>query len=240
MYVGGDAEPTAVSIVGEPGADDTDIAVDPWPSDHRAIVAAVDVVPGLPWSTVSLDSRLVEQGDPVTVRYATESGQAESVGIVPTGETLDAAGPPAQLANPWLGAWELSSGDLDPGGHDALLLDGNGREMTRSSFWVVEPGTSPQIAPARGEYREGQPIDISWEAAPGNKWDWIGIYKQGADPNVAYYKMWAYTDASVVGSLALDGETGSGAWPLPAGKYSVYLLADDSYQILAADDFSII
>jgi endonuclease/exonuclease/phosphatase family metal-dependent hydrolase len=239
MYVGGDAEPTAVSIVGEPNADDTDIAVNPWPSDHRAVVAHVDVVPGLPWSTVSTDRRLVEQGEETNVRYVTGSGRAGALAIVPTGGALSTAVQQQQVVNPWRGAWAVASGELSAGGYDALLLDTNDREISRSPFWVVAPGTKAEISTTSDEYREGDPIEVSWDSAPGNKWDWIGIYKQGANPNIAYYKLWAYTDATVAGSLTVDGETASGRWPLPAGDYSVYLLADDSYAKLAGSDFQV-
>jgi hypothetical protein len=37
-----------------------------------------------------------------------------------------------------------------------------------------------------------------------NRWDWVGIYERGADPNVASYFTWLYTGATVTGSAVLD------------------------------------
>ena len=84
----------------------------------------------------------------------------------------------------------------------------------------------------------GEPIDVSWHAAPANRWDWVGIYRRGADPNIAYYILWLYTDASVEGSIVLD-RAANGPWPLKPGKYSVYLLVDDSYEKIAAGNFTV-
>jgi hypothetical protein len=42
----------------------------------------------------------------------------------------------------------------------------------------------------------------------------------------------------VEGSAVFDRDS-VGAWPLPPGEYSVYLLRDDSYVRLATGDFTI-
>jgi hypothetical protein len=84
----------------------------------------------------------------------------------------------------------------------------------------------------------GEAIDVKWRNTLGNRWDWVGIYKRGADPNVASYISRFYTDSSVIGSKLMD-ETAAGRWPLPSGKYSAYLLGDDSYKALARADFTV-
>ena len=85
---------------------------------------------------------------------------------------------------------------------------------------------------------EGHPIGVGWSDAPGNRFDWIGIYHRGADPNVAYYLLWTYTGATIEGSASLD-ETAEGRFPLPPGKYTAMLLVDDSYEAVATADFQI-
>ena len=47
--------------------------------------------------------------------------------------------------------------------------------------------------------------------------------------------MWAYTDAAIEGRLEIGPTSAEGieTWPLPAGKYVVRLLTDDSYVGLA-------
>jgi endonuclease/exonuclease/phosphatase family metal-dependent hydrolase len=238
MFVGGPAHVQSVSMVGEGGSEYTDIAVDPWPTDHRALVATFDVTPGAPLSVVSVDQRLVEIGDGTAARYFTRTDDAAALAVVPVGGTSDEAVAEAPAAGSRQGEWVIPSGELEPGSYDLLLLAAN-RELARTTFWLTEPGTKTEVTTDKTEYSAGDPIEVSWALAPGNKWDWIGIYKQGADPNVAYYKLWAYTDATVAGSFTFDDEGGTGTWPLPAGDYSAYLLADDSYTKLGGADFSI-
>ena len=64
------------------------------------------------------------------------------------------------------------------------------------------------------------------------------MYPRHADPNVASYLTWFYTRSTIQGSGTLDADS-EGPWPLPAGRYSVYLLADDGYQVLARHAFRV-
>jgi len=50
--------------------------------------------------------------------------------------------------------------------------------------------------------------------------------------------LWLYTDASIAGSRVLDGEA-NGRWPVQPGKYSAYLLEDDSYNSLTGAAFAV-
>jgi hypothetical protein len=52
------------------------------------------------------------------------------------------------------------------------------------------------------------------------------------------YLVWAYTDATIEGELTIDAAA-EGRWPLPPGAYSIYLLEDDGYDVLAATDVEI-
>ena len=52
------------------------------------------------------------------------------------------------------------------------------------------------------------------------------------------YLTWFYTRSSIRGAGTLDARA-EGPWPLPPGRYSVYLLADDAYDILARTGFVI-
>ena len=239
MYVGGAAVPTAVSIVGEKSSELTDIPVSPWPSDHRAVVATLDVVPGVPDPLVSIDQRVVETGVQVGIRYLTRTADAATIALTPSGDTREQAVLEEPVTDPSQGSWDLPSGQLSPGAYDVLLLAEDERELAQTTLWLVTPGTKPAVTTDAKTYAVDESIQVSWELSPGNRWDWIGIYKQGADPNIAYYKLWAYTDATITGSTTLDGDSASGKWPLPPGEYSVYLLADDSYVKLAGSDFTI-
>ncbi|HZP90981.1 MAG TPA: endonuclease/exonuclease/phosphatase family protein [Actinomycetota bacterium] len=239
VYAAGEATATGSLIVGEPGAPDVDVAVRPWPSDHRSVVSTFTVTPGVPPLFVAVERRLIATGDELRVSFHASGRPGEGVAIVP------AAGDPATdviASRPTGGATDgalaFDTDSLAPGSYDAVLVDGTGAELSRIPFWVEEPGAEPELSTSKPVYAVGEGIDVSWRNAPGERWDWVGIYHRGANPRKASYLLWAYTDASVEGSITLDASA-SGPWPLPAGRYSVYLLRDDGYTALARADFEV-
>src|SRR3954464_11731779 len=62
-------------IVGPPGTADVTYAVDPYPSDHRAVVSTVRFTPGVPGPFASVLHPRVQRGGPVVVRYAAPRGE---------------------------------------------------------------------------------------------------------------------------------------------------------------------
>ncbi len=239
VYAAGAARPTDSVIVGEPGAPGVDVAVRPWPSDHRSVVSTFEVTPGVPPVFVAVERRLIATGDDLRVSFHAPGQPGERVVIVPAGgdPTVD-----ARASHPTGGATDgtlvFPGGSLAAGSYDAVLVDAGATELSRIPFWVELPGAVPEISTGRRTYAVGEGIDVSWQDAPGNRWDWVGIYHHGANPRKAYYLLWAYTGASVEGSATLDASA-SGPWPLPPGRYSVYLLKDDGYTALARADFEI-
>ena len=143
------------------------------------------------------------------------------------------------IDDPAAGRVEFSTADLRPATYTATLRDDAGTALATSDFTVITPGAGPGLTTDRTTYRPGQSVDVKWTAAPGNKWDWVGIYRRDADPNKAYYLVWDYTGASIDGSTTLDGGTNASVWPLKPGRYSVYLLLDDSYVSVAQADFTV-
>jgi len=131
----------------------------------------------------------------------------------------------------------FDSTDWAPGSYEIALLDGAGNVQATSQTWVAEAGAGPTLT-VDPSIAEGDPIDVAWNAAPGNRFDWIGIYRRGADPNVAYYLLWTYTGATIEGAATLDGDA-EGRFPLPPGKYTAMLLVDDAYEAVATADFVI-
>ena len=111
--------------------------------------------------------------------------------------------------------------------------------MESPPFWIAKPGATTTLGTGKKTYAVGEPVDVSWQLAPGNRWDWLGVYKRGADPNVAYYKLWGYTGATVDGQLQIDETSNGSPWPLPPGKYDVILLKDDSYAEIARAPFTV-
>jgi endonuclease/exonuclease/phosphatase family metal-dependent hydrolase len=241
VYAAGSAQAIDSRIVGEVGAPYADIHVDPWPSDHRSVVSTFTVTPATPPVMVAVEQRLMTVGEPAQVTFHAPGQSGEHVAIVPAG------GDPATdaIAEQPTGAGSATDGTLTfasdawaPADYEAVLVDGVDAELSRIPFWVAAPGAGPEISTGKTAYAVGEPIDISWWNAPGERWDWIGVYRRGADPHVAWYLLWTYTGASIVGSATLD-DSSSGRWPLGAGEYSLYLLRDDGYKMAATTSFTI-
>lgn len=222
----------SVEIVGEPGADVTDIVVEPWPSDHRAVVSELAVPLGDPGPYVSPVQRLVDAG----------AGTELLVSATPPPREVRVTGPGGELALPAAdgsGAVTLSTRGLRPGEYTVTMVGASGTAVATNRLWVRRPGVLPRLRTGRATYAVGEPVEVAWRDAPGNKWDWLGVYRRGADPDVAYYKNWAYTEATVAGSASIGSGWEGGPWPLPPGEYDVLLLADDSYQELARAAFTV-
>jgi len=238
IYAGGPAATIDSVLVGEEGGPGVEIAVTPWSTDHRATVSTFEFTPAEPRTMVAVQQRLVAVGDDVQVLFHAPGGDGERVVVVP------ADGEPGTEAVTEQATDEAANGTLafptegwEPGSYEAVLVDGSGAELARTPFWA-EDGAKTTIATTKRAYEVGEPIRVEWRSAHGNRWDWIGIYKRGADPNVASYTQWSYTGATIEGSVILDKDSG-GSWPLRPGKYSVYLLQDDSYVKVAGGNFAV-
>ncbi len=237
MYTGGPIVPTGVSIVGEAGSAMTDIAVTPWPSDHRGIVATLDVVPAPTPTIVSVDQRIVEIGHPIEVRYNTSSGVALALRISPKRATQD-GGETLPLPDPRGGSVSVPTGDLGTGSYVIDLLAANDRLLSTTHVWIADGATKPDVTCSKGSYLDGEPIVVTWNYAPGNKADWVSIVKKD-DEQSGSALIWAYTKASVDGDVTFDETSSPKRWPLEVGDYTVCLLADDSQRRLATADFTI-
>jgi len=80
------------------------------------------------------------------------------------------------------GVLAFDTGGLRAGPHEALLVRDDGSVPSRSPFWVYEPGTEPSVRTSKRVYVVGEPIRVSWKAAPGYRWDWLGVFAPGRGP----------------------------------------------------------
>ena len=242
IYALGEAEATDAELIGEEGGPGVDLSVTPWPSDHRGTASTFTVTPGVPPVMVAAaEERLVAIGEDVGIVFHAPGAGNEHVTVVPAGghPASDAiADQPTGASAPTDGTLAFPTDGWAAGAYEAVLLHGGGQELSRIPFWVKEPGTPPSISTAKDTYAVGEPIDVSWQNARGERWDWIGVYKRGRDPRIAYYLLWTYTGSTIAGSTLID-DSFRGPWPLDAGKYSVYLLRDDGYAKEAGADFTV-
>jgi hypothetical protein len=238
LFSGGPARATRSSIVGEGGNPYTDIVVSPWPTDHRAVVSQFEVRPAPAPNLVSARSRLVERGGTLAVDYVAAKGTAHSVVVT---ASHDAGNPmlTEPATNPAHGTVRFDTASLRPGEYQAILRHRHGVAIARMAFWVEAPNAVPEISTGRASYRRGDPIAVSWNDAPGERNDWLGVFRRGGVPGVASYLGWTYIGAQIAGETTLDSKISGVGWPLPAGKYTVYLMKDDGYGVLGHADFSV-
>ncbi len=238
VYAAGQVEATHASIIGERGSEMSDLTVQPWPSDHRATVSTFTVTPGPTPVLVAVARPLLTVGsDLVTTFHASETGG--SIALVPSGGDPSTDALNEQPTGGALdGTLSFATDLLEPGSYDAVLRDAGGAEVSRIAFWLEAPGSGPAVSTGKTEYAVGEPIDVRWSNARGERWDWIGIYRRHRDPHVANYLLWLYTGSTVEGQAVLD-RYANGSFPLPAGRYSVYLLRDDGYALMASSDLTI-
>jgi endonuclease/exonuclease/phosphatase family protein len=243
MFAAGDATPTASVTFGAPQDDGVSMSVDPWPTDHRAVMSTFDVTPAAMPVLVAVDKRLVPVGHEIDARYhLDDQAPPWSVSLVPAGgdPATDAVATESTSGGGTDGTIAFDTSAVEPGSYEVVLVDPSGTERSRIGVWVKEPGAPPEISTGSSTYSVGQPIDIHWTNAPGNRWDWIGIYRYHRDPLVRYYLLWTYDGSSIAGTTKIGKvDHGNRTWPLEPGRYSVYLLQDDSYRKLAGSDFEV-
>jgi endonuclease/exonuclease/phosphatase family metal-dependent hydrolase len=237
LYSGGPARATQSWVVGEAGSTYSDISVSPWPTDHRAVVSQFVVTPAPTPTLVSVRSRLVVRGAPLIVDYSAVDANADSLAIA----SAAATGNPVisdRVKHDARGTARVDTTSLKPGEYEAGLLD-DGTLLAQMAFWVEAKGGEPGLQIDKRSYDRGDPIGVSWTDAPGNRNDWLGVFRHGGVPGVDSYVGWTYLGAEIAGSTILDGKINGVDLPLPKGRYSVYMLKDDGYDILARADFAI-
>jgi hypothetical protein len=247
LYAAGPLATLGSQLVGEEGGRGVEVAFEPWTSDHRAVVSTFDVTPVPMPVMVSVNQALLTQGDPLTAAYRS-TGSDGSVAIVSSGGTTDS---PALTEDVTAssGTFDIDSSNLEPGGYDAVLVDGGGSEVARVEFWVRDPNAQIDVSTDEETYGVGEPIVVSWTDGPANRWDWIGVYKAAkSDPKVDYYLLWNYVGLhaagavppSVSGSMTLDETAMGNPWPLPPGRYVVHYLVTDRYRSIGSASFEVV
>jgi Endonuclease/Exonuclease/phosphatase family len=237
----GPASATVSRIVGEGGSPNTDIAVDPWPSDHRGIVSTFTGTPAEMPVLLAVEERSLEQGETLNVRFHAAGRTGERVALV-RGTTTATSKSTGGVVD---GTLSFATSALTPGAYEAVLLNPSGRAVSRSPFWLYPPGAVTTVSTSKSVYKVGEPITVSWTKAPGMKFDWLGVYTSGenADNPLAttcsagtcgngHYLLYAYTETTIEGSTAFGPGALAGytTWPLGTGTYQIRLLLDDGYR----------
>jgi hypothetical protein len=240
LYAGGPARVRDSRLVGETGGRDVDLAIEPWLSDHRAVAATFEVEPFPAPPLVAVPHQRVIEGEDVTVQLHAP-GPDSSVHLVAAGERAAAAR--ASRPVPVTAAIQtlaLAGTALTPGAWEVVLADGSGDEQVRAPFWVVGRGALPGVASGWPTYAPGDAVTAIWTDTAGNRWDWVGIYRAGAEPERQDPLVWRHTGSTVAGVMQLDGSAEGDGWPLAPGEYRLVLGLDDSYTVLAEASFAVV
>jgi hypothetical protein len=238
MYASESAAARSVQVVGEAASDYSDIGVDPWPSDHRAIVATFELTLGQCPDVLAASRTLNRIGDQVHLRFHAPAAVGGSV-VAASVSGSNRQHVVVEGLGSASGGAEFAAASLGPGEFNLLLRSPDDTEVARTGIWIVEPETAPDLTVGRSRYAVGEGIDVAWSFAPGNRADWIAVFDRGADPARSRRKVWTYTGATVAGRHVLDGTLQPPRWPLAAGEYTVHLLLDDVWDSLAEADFSV-
>lgn len=217
-------------LVGERGGPGVGVSVRPWGSDHRAPVATFDVTAGTPPVMVSPSPGLVEIGRTLAVTYHAPGDPGERIRIVPRGgdpvtDAIDSLSTPP--AAPTDGTLGFPTDVLPPGRYDVVMIDGSDAELARAPVWVREPDAPPLLdVPWRRD--TGESVVVSFTSAPGNRFDWIGLYERGADPSS--YLDYRYAGGVEEGAVTFDPL-------LTPGRYVVRYMLTDVYRVVATSGF---
>ena len=118
----------------------------------------------------------------------------------------------------------------------APALLSHGRLLASSRFWVLGRHERPRIRTSRRVYRPGQPVGLRWSGMPGNKYDWVGIYRATRPLDLYGYYGFSYLGALPAGRLSMtSADTGR----LAPGRYVAGLFLDDGYALLARTSFRV-
>lgn len=232
------AQTVSSEIVGETGNPEVSIPLSSWPSDHRAVVSTFQVTPADAPALITVEPRPVVSGQTFIVRVESPAHANWSAIVVPR------AGDPAKDAI--TGIKDIEPGDrpsiklstigFEPGRYDAVMMDGEGKELTRTRFSIVSADAKATISVTQAAVKTGGDIAVAWTGAPGFRFDWVGVYRKN-EPSVYNYLGFVYTGAKHEGELTFPAA--SLYEELAPGDYEVRLMHDDHYATLAVAPFTI-
>jgi len=112
------------------------------------------------------------------------------------------------------------------GRYAVALTDSEGRTVSENEFWVLPASAKPQIEVGRKGFFQNEPLSLKFRNAPGNRYDWVVVYPEGS-ADAGAYLAWSHTGSRIEGDIALGATEAVSGWPLPPGRYTVSLMADD-------------
>jgi hypothetical protein len=206
------------------------------------VLSQLSVTPVPIPTTVGLSSRMLTRGDDLTAYYRMPSG-ADSGRVTlsgPSSASYDVTGSS--------GSVRMHTDGLAPGSYRVALLDPDGTVVAGNRFTVRPHHAQIHLTTDAHSYRVGTPITVRWTNGPANRWDWVALYRAGADnPQKDSYLVWSYTRGhdsgalppSTHGRIVLGPDAQGGPWPLPPGRYTAHYLLTDQYDSAGSTTFAV-
>lgn len=250
VWFAGPVEVVDSLIVGEKDGEGIDIGIDPWPSDHRAVLSVFEAQPSPMPELITTSHRVYRIDEPVQFTYhaAAEANPVIMLERVTPGSPIR---PRVRHPAPApFGSVRLPNDQLSAGHYEVSLLDTEGWTVSESEFWILEADQKPVLEVRGTSFTTGDALPLAWSGAPGNRHDWIGIFPapnqdthdsnqdsnqdtHQPDEDSHQYLTYGYVGARSSGGMRLDANTAEADWPLRPGDYVARLLLDDGYKVLA-------
>lgn len=207
-------------IIGEQKQKDIDIVIAPWPSDHRAIITTVKLIPQTPPVFITPLRRKITTHKKLLPIYCSIDEPASVLVIKNMKYSSDIV---YKTNINHTGYLNIPIDKLKPNTYDLRLIsDKSNKILSTATFWLYGKGQSIVLLSQKQIYKVGDPITISWKAAPGYKFDWIGVFKENDRKPLLYH----YTQTQIEGIITFDKTLDY--WPLEKGKYDIKYLFDNT------------
>ncbi|QQK79049.1 endonuclease/exonuclease/phosphatase family protein [Salicibibacter cibi] len=256
IYAAGPSITENSEVVAEVGPY-SDIELENWPSDHRAVVSTFtsDSV-SAPEAEVSPSQMEYEVGETIDMNFYVDEQPSEKdqVAIYPkdgdrdedpllwnyTGSNNQEPGEAKQEGTISFGEDSIAAGEwpLPAGEYEAVFLADGDEEGASTSFEVLASSESATLN-VEPEQKHGEPVKVEWEDATGFPNDWVGIYPIDESPDDISSLQWQYLGGDREGSLLLDGSWGD-TDVLEPGEYRIYMFENEGHDILTSTEITVV
>jgi endonuclease/exonuclease/phosphatase family metal-dependent hydrolase len=240
VWAAGPATPLSSDVLGESHAN-ADIVIRPYPADHRGVVSAFEVTPAVPPVMVAAFEERSRLGQPIDVAFHVAGAAGEHVALIETATGDIAAEIDTASGGATDGVLTFETDGLEQGAYELVLYDGAHAVLASDTIVLVADGQLPILSIADDTLEGDQPLEVEWRFGPGNRYDWMAIYRAGVSARVGYWRAYRYLKGAVDGTMEIAaGARGYGGWPLKPGAYEVRLCLDDSYRCRVSEPFTVL
>jgi endonuclease/exonuclease/phosphatase family metal-dependent hydrolase len=220
------------TLVGEVNGSDVGISVFPYPTDHRGVLTTILVSPVAVGSYI----QAFPKDESVLIRFFSDQELGLSVSILDEERHL------IKLIEDIGSSEYQKTVFLKSPGNYSIKLQQKENLFASTEYIATSKDYQPVLSVQKRTFKTNEPIAVEWKYAPGNRFDWIAIYRDSMNTADDYYKLEQktsyilnkYTYAKVSGQMVFNEYLNGIGWPLEPGRYRIHLLLDDGYTSLAS------